>query len=137
MPYAKINNNQIVKYPYTLQDLQKDYPNVSFPYDPDRKTLKAYGADVVLETNIPVVQYYQNVSEGAPIFSSGYWKQTWVVTNKPAKEVEELAKFLRADAYREESDPLYFKSQRGEATLQQWKDKVKEIQDRYPGVIPQ
>lgn len=39
---------------------------------------------------------------------------------------------LRGKAYRDESDPLYFKSQRGEATHQEWLDKVAEIQARWP-----
>lgn len=38
----------------------------------------------------------------------------------------------RSAAYRNESDPLFFKWQRGEATEQEWKDKVAEIQARYP-----
>ena len=38
---------------------------------------------------------------------------------------------IRAQAYREESDPLFFKSQRGEATRQEWLDKVAEIQTRW------
>lgn len=38
----------------------------------------------------------------------------------------------RSVAYRNESDPLFFKWQRGEATEQNWKDKVAEIQARYP-----
>lgn len=39
---------------------------------------------------------------------------------------------MRAIAYREESDPLFFKSQRGEATNQEWLDKVAEIKARWP-----
>lgn len=39
---------------------------------------------------------------------------------------------LRSQAYRDESDPLYFKSQRGEATHQEWLDKVDEIKARWP-----
>lgn len=38
----------------------------------------------------------------------------------------------RADAYAAEADPLFFKSQRGEATAQQWQDKVAEIKVRFP-----
>lgn len=38
----------------------------------------------------------------------------------------------RSNAYRNESDPLFFKWQRGEGTEQEWKDKVAEIQARYP-----
>ena len=39
---------------------------------------------------------------------------------------------MRAQAYREESDPLFFKSQRGEATREEWLGKVAEIKARWP-----
>jgi hypothetical protein len=38
----------------------------------------------------------------------------------------------RSVAYRNESDALFFKWQRGEATEQEWKDAVAAIQARYP-----
>lgn len=38
----------------------------------------------------------------------------------------------RAAAYKAEADPLFFKAQRGEATQQEWLDKVAEIQQRFP-----
>lgn len=42
------------------------------------------------------------------------------------------ASINRRAAYEGEADPLYFKSQRGEATVQEWLDKVAEIKARYP-----
>lgn len=60
----------------------------------------------------------------------------------PVKTPEEIAQeqadhaaqveAQRAEAYRNESDPIFFKSQRGEATHQQWLDKVAEIKARFP-----
>ena len=41
-------------------------------------------------------------------------------------------KSARAAAYANEADPLFFKYQRGEATEQEWLDKVEEIRARYP-----
>jgi hypothetical protein len=38
---------------------------------------------------------------------------------------------LRAEAYRNESDPIFFQWQRGEKTQQEWLDKVAEIKQRY------
>ena len=38
----------------------------------------------------------------------------------------------RAAAYAAEADSLFFKSQRGEATVQEWQDKVAEIKARFP-----
>jgi hypothetical protein len=44
----------------------------------------------------------------------------------------ERVKEARREAYRLESDPLFFEWQRGEATEQAWKAKVAEIQKRHP-----
>ena len=38
----------------------------------------------------------------------------------------------RSDAYKKESDPLFFKAQRGEITLAVWEAKVQEIRERFP-----
>jgi hypothetical protein len=38
----------------------------------------------------------------------------------------------RASAYAAEADPLFFKAQRGEATMEEWQAKVAEIRERYP-----
>lgn len=37
----------------------------------------------------------------------------------------------RRNAYQVEADPLYFKWQAGEATEQEWKDKRREIKERF------
>jgi hypothetical protein len=37
-----------------------------------------------------------------------------------------------ATAYNAEADPLFFMSQRGEATLEEWQAKVAEIKARFP-----
>ncbi len=47
----------------------------------------------------------------------------------PPKDVQSSA---RAEAYRSEADPLFFMSQRGEATIEEWQAKVAEIKARYP-----
>lgn len=38
----------------------------------------------------------------------------------------------RKAAYAAESDPVFFMSQRGEATVEEWTAKVSEIKARYP-----
>jgi hypothetical protein len=61
----------------------------------------------------------------------------------PPKSQEELdavfdeldnadAKANRAKAYVTEADPLFFMMQRGEATEQEWLDKIAEIKARFP-----
>lgn len=45
---------------------------------------------------------------------------------------KQRAQEKRAIAYQFESDPLFFKVQRGEATMDEWNAKVAEIRARYP-----
>jgi hypothetical protein len=47
----------------------------------------------------------------------------------PTREGQEAA---RKAAYEAEADPLFFISQRGEATTAEWEAKVAEIKARYP-----
>jgi hypothetical protein len=47
----------------------------------------------------------------------------------PTPYVPDMAA-MRREAYQKESDPLYFKWQRGEATQQEWLDKIAEIKTR-------
>ena len=49
--------------------------------------------------------------------------------NAPTREGQEAA---RKAAYTAEADPLFFMSQRGEATTAEWEAKVAEIKARYP-----
>lgn len=49
----------------------------------------------------------------------------------PAPTLEEQ-KSARAEAYRNEADPLFFKTQRGEALMAEWSAKIEEIRTRYP-----
>ena len=44
----------------------------------------------------------------------------------------EAYKELRRNAYIAEADALFFKAQRGEATMQEWQAKVTEIKNRFP-----
>jgi hypothetical protein len=47
------------------------------------------------------------------------------------KKIIEVEANRRA-AYTAESDPLFFKVQRGEATKQEWLNKIAEIKARFP-----
>ena len=49
-----------------------------------------------------------------------------------AEQARIKAETNRAAAYAAEADPLFFKAQRGEATMDEWQAKVDEIRNRYP-----
>lgn len=44
----------------------------------------------------------------------------------------EKMKKEREIAYQTETDPLFFKAQRGEVTMEEWQNKVAEIKTRFP-----
>jgi hypothetical protein len=52
--------------------------------------------------------------------------------NKVAEIKNQAVETARKAAYAAEADPLFFKAQRGEATLQEWQNKILEIKNRFP-----
>lgn len=67
-----------------------------------------------------------------PATHSAFWRgERWeIVASDPPPEPDYSA--LRAQAYRDESDPLFFKEQRGEVPPGTWLAKVAEIKARWP-----
>ena len=55
----------------------------------------------------------------------------WVAPVPPIPTHEQVEQ-ARAAAYRETSDPLFFKYQRGTATEQEWLDAVQAVKDAHP-----
>ena len=130
--YLKLNNGIIEKYPYTIGELRRDNPKTSFPANPTNELLAEWNVYPVTQVITPNTTYKQNIAEGTPELVNGEWKQVWVVTDKPNDEVNQIHESLRAEAYRTESDPLFFKAQRGEIEMQVWLNKVAEIKTRFP-----
>ena len=54
------------------------------------------------------------------------------VARLTALEPARIATENRRAAYITEADPLFFKAQRGEATMEEWQAKVQEIKARFP-----
>jgi len=138
--YIKLKNGAIDKYPYSLNELIRDNPNTSFPAEiPDRLAAE-FEVYPVTRVDYPQVDHTKNVIETAEIVG-GTWTQKFSVVDASDVEIEERKQGInldaqnnRANAYREESDPIFFKSQRGEATEQEWLDKVNEIKQRFPKI---
>jgi hypothetical protein len=160
--YILIKDGNIEKYPYSINQLKQDNKNVSFPINISNEILAEFGVYPVISTEYPQVDYTKNVVEKPPLkqrarnIDGTYkadddktiedeaweWVQVYEVTDATEQEIAsrilELnvqAKINRAEAYRNESDPLFFKWQRGEASEQEWLDKISEIKARYPDIV--
>lgn len=83
----------------------------------------------------PSGQHLVPIEDG--VTASIGWKYedgTFVAPLQPAPPppTAEEQQAARRAAYIAESDPLFFKAQRGEATFEEWQAKIEEIRDRYP-----
>jgi hypothetical protein len=133
-------NGTAETYPYSIGQLRKDNPQVSFPKNPTDELFASYDVFLVARTDRPAYDpITQNLSEGTPELLEGVWTQVWVLFDATEEEVEQRKaeqlnniKQQRASAYTREADPLFFKAQREEATLEEWSAKVEEIRVRYP-----
>lgn len=88
--------------------------------------------------NLTGTSYPKTVTQDYIWEHEGYWLG-WIPDPEPTPPTpEEISaqqqaekEQLRLEAYRNESDPLFFKWQRGEIEKQVWLDKVEEIKARY------
>lgn len=136
MRYAYVKDGQIVDGP---RSLPKSWGNTSgFDLMSDEE-LRAVGwlpwkfievqrpeGNWVLDT--PVVA----IGDTEITETQTYRQKTQDEINADIASQIESNRQARAAAYREEADPLFFKSERGEATREEWLAKVEEIRLRYP-----
>lgn len=87
--YAKVAGGKVAVYPYTLQQLRKDNPDVSFPRAPNVAALLDHGVVVVEDSAVPAPSdpTTKNVVEGTPALVAGRWTQTWVEVDADASDV--------------------------------------------------
>ena len=82
--FAKITNDQIDQYPYTVGDLRRDNPQTSFPRQIPDETLAEYGVVKVTPTPQPA---YDSIThrpkELAPTEQDGAWVQQWTTEAYP------------------------------------------------------
>lgn len=90
MLYALIKDNRVAAFPYTIDQLKADYPNVSFPNPVNQNILSLYGMEPVVEYEIPEVDSLtQSFRWGIPELRDGRWHQTWQVQQLDPKQASE------------------------------------------------
>ena len=88
--YAKILNNEVVKYPYQWTDFEADNNNTNYGYpQPDLLTIfpqtdianQGYTVVLVASATKPIInEATQSVEEDTPTLINEVWTQNWVVT---------------------------------------------------------
>lgn len=138
MRYAYIKDGEIVEGPKGLPkswgntsgfNLMSDTELAQFGWFPWR----------FVETPSPGPNWVQtdsviSIGQTEVVETKAYRQKTdQEIADELAQKANEIRE-LRAEAYRLEADPLFFKSERGEATKEEWLAKVEQIRERYPSI---
>lgn len=84
----KINDNQIT-YPYSIRQLKRDNPQVSFPREMPDERLADWGVYRVAKVEQPVYDpETQALEEGQPVQVEGIWTQVWNVRSLTTEELK-------------------------------------------------
>lgn len=108
--FALVENGEIVKFPYTMDDLRSEYPNTSFPRKLSDELLESLGMVRVYEQDIPDYNpdTHTVVLNETPFQEDGVWKRGYQVIplsaeSLAAKEQEKL-EFIRTERNRRLQD---------------------------------
>ena len=89
--YALIENNVVVRYPYTVTDLKLANKDTSFPKQVSDETLLDFGLHKVISVPTPTFSDTQVLEEGTPIFNETQqsWMQVLIVREMTADEIQQ------------------------------------------------
>jgi hypothetical protein len=102
--YAKLNNGQVEKYPYSIGLLRKEHRNVSFPKVMTDEILADFNIVKVFPTERPAENHTKNFAVTA-VQANGQWVEKWVATDATQAEITERTS-SKAAQVRAERDAL-------------------------------
>ena len=94
--YVKANGSELVKFPYTLQELKADNPNVSFPKSYPSSTLESYNVYQVLSVDIPEFDNLTQTIESSDVFYDNGWKRGWNIIDLTESQIAAKARAATA-----------------------------------------
>jgi hypothetical protein len=81
--YAKIINDVVAKFPYSMGALHVEYPDTSFPAAPTAELLAAFGVYKVVEETAPTVDSKTHRQSQSIQEIDGVWTQVWELQQLP------------------------------------------------------
>lgn len=91
--FALIENNAVVKHPYSAADLKKANPNTSFPAQISDALMEAYSVFRVFNSTQPELTSTQVLVEENPKFDieAQRWSQVFSIRDKTSEELQQEA----------------------------------------------
>lgn len=110
MAYAKIANNEVVKYPYSIEMLKEEFPNTSLPSGLDVIKKAPDGSFQIVDialTKVPTFDALTHkVQETDPELVDGVWTQAWIVVELTEAELARNANFFGERVRKERDEAL-------------------------------
>lgn len=78
--YAKIQGDAAPRFPYSIADLKKDYPQTSFPSQLTDGMLAQYDVMPVITSPVPAFDSATHSVLSSVAFVDGQWRQEWKVS---------------------------------------------------------
>lgn len=75
--FVKASNNAVERFPYTISDLRRDNPNVSFPATVPDAELETYGVYRVTAATAPETNPRTDTLERSCSLVDGTWTEVW------------------------------------------------------------
>jgi hypothetical protein len=86
--YVLAPNQTVEKFPYSIGDLRKDNPQVSFPANPSLATLAAYNVFPVVSTGAQYDPETEVATQDGCTYTGTRWETAWTVRDKTPEEIE-------------------------------------------------
>ena len=107
MTYVLAPNQTAKVYPYSIANLKRDNPNVSFPRNPSTETLANYDVFPVLNSPAPSFdQVTQRCYQVHPTLQNGQWVVTWEVATLSNNDIAERLASKSSDVRMERNQLL-------------------------------
>jgi hypothetical protein len=87
MIYLKINENNSIEYPYSIEQLKQDNINTSFTDVISIDTLNAYSVYRVTHVD-KGNDHTKNYTEGVPVLINNQYYQNWIMSDASTEEIE-------------------------------------------------
>jgi hypothetical protein len=80
--HALVINGEVITYPYTMGNLRRDNPGVSFPRAPDAETLATFGMLPVTQTERPAFDPIHERLQDSAVLQDGAVVQVWTALRR-------------------------------------------------------
>ena len=105
--YVFAPNQSVEKYPYSIGELRRDNPQVSFPKNPGSDVLAEYNVFPVADTQQPDFDpNTQRAEWGAPIMDGNVWRHVWNVVALSDEEIATATETKAASVRAERNEKL-------------------------------